>query len=69
MALLNTEDRERSTYRGESVEEITAEMRKRNAERLDVSEDELEKMSLADIRDRIAEKKEERRSEPWWKIW
>lgn len=69
MPLLKTEDREKSTYQGDSAEEITAEMRKQNAERLDVSEDELEKMPLSEVQDRIAEKKEERRSEAWWKIW
>lgn len=69
MPLLKGEDRDKSTYQGDSVEEITAEMRKQNAERLDVSEDELEKMPLSEIRERIAQKKEEERSESWWKIW
>lgn len=67
MPLLKGEDREKSIYRGDSVEEITAEMRKQNAERLEVSEDELEKMPLSEIQDLIEEKKEEDRS--WWKIW
>lgn len=69
MPLLESEDREKSTYHGDSVEEITAEMRERNAERLDVSEDELEKMPLSEVRDRIEEKKAEKESDPWWKLW
>lgn len=67
MPLLKEKDREKSIYRGDSVEEITAEMRKQNAERLEVSEDELEKMPLSEIQSRISEKKDERES--WWKIW
>jgi hypothetical protein len=70
MPLLKDRDdeQEKPIYEGDSVEEITSEMRKQNAERLDVSEEQLERMPLSEIQDRIAEQKRER-ARPWWKIW
>lgn len=66
--LKDNAEKEKEIYEGDSVEEITENMRERNAERLGVTEEELEQMPYSEIRARVQQKKEEE-SSPWWKFW